>query len=100
MSVDNLQVIDFISEKDGRIVLTISDHYKYEHIYLLQEKINAYLTAIETGQIEKKYPSSKGRQIAISVALKYKPNDTGMSFLSRVNDFLLNDGYEFEYYTL
>lgn len=104
MSVDNLQVIDFISEKDGRIVLTISDHLewddKYEHIYLLQEKINAYLTAIETGQIEKKYPSSKGRQIAISVALKYKPNDTGMSFLSRINDFLLNAGYEFEYYTL
>ena len=95
MSVDNYQVIDFISEKDGRIVLTISDHLewddKYEHIYLLQEKINAYL---------KKYPSSKGRRIAISVALKYKPNDTGMSFLSRVNDFLLNDGYEFEYYTL
>ena len=28
-----------------------------EHIYLLQEKINAYLTAIETGQIEKKYQS-------------------------------------------
>lgn len=58
MSVDNLQVIDFISEKDGRIVLTISDHLewddKYEHIYLLQEKINAYLMAIETGQIEKK----------------------------------------------
>ena len=44
MSVDNYQVIDFISEKDGRIVLTISDHLewddKYEHIYLLQENIS------------------------------------------------------------
>lgn len=65
MSVDNYQVIDFISEKDGRIVLTISDHLewddKHEHIYLLQEKINAYLTAIETGQIEKKISIIKGQ---------------------------------------
>ncbi|MFR3188672.1 MAG: DUF6572 domain-containing protein [Phocaeicola sp.] len=30
MSVDNLQVIDFISEKDGRIVLTISDHLEWD----------------------------------------------------------------------
>lgn len=74
MSVDNLQVIDFISEKDGRIVLTISDHLewddKYEHIYLLQEKINAYLMAIETGQIEKKISIIKGQTYSNKCCIK------------------------------
>lgn len=52
MSVENSKVIDFISDKEDKIVLTISDHLEWdndnEHIYLLQEKINAYLMAIES----------------------------------------------------
>jgi hypothetical protein len=48
MSVENKNVIDFISEKDNNIVLTISDHLEwdedYEHIFLLQEKIKGWKT--------------------------------------------------------
>lgn len=102
MSVDNLKVIDFISERNDKIILTISDHLEWdsnnEHVYLLQEKINSYLMAIESGQVNTKYPLSLDKKIVISVALKYPPNDIGISFLSRVSDFLLNAGYEFEYY--
>jgi len=104
MSVDNSKVIDFISEKDNKVVLTISDHLKWdddnEHIYLLQEKINAYLMAIESEQVNKSYPFSMDKKIVVSVALKYAPNDTGKLFLSKVNEVLLNAGYEFDYHVL
>jgi hypothetical protein len=102
MSVENSKIIDFISEKDNKVVLTISDHLEWdddnEHIYLLQEKINAYLIAIESGQVNKSYPLSMDKKIVVSVALKYAPNETGISFLSKVNEVLLNAGYGFDYH--
>ncbi|MBQ9819676.1 MAG: hypothetical protein IJM60_05285 [Bacteroidales bacterium] len=104
MSVENSKVIDFISEEDNRIVLTISDHLEWDndngHIYLLQEKINAYLMAIESGQLNKSYPFSINKKIVVSVVLKYVPNEIGLSFLSKVNGVLLDAGYEFDYHIL
>lgn len=104
MSVENSKVIDFISDKDDKIVLTISDHLEWdndnEHIYLLQEKINAYLMAIESGKVNKSYPLSMDKKIVVSIALKYAPNETGVLFLSNVNDTLSNSGYGFSYYIL
>lgn len=70
MSVDNLTVIDFISEEEWAVVLTISDHLKWdnelEHVYTLQEKINLYLGAIESVQLIKKYPAAEGKKISKS----------------------------------
>jgi hypothetical protein len=104
MSVEDTMVIDFISEKNNNVVLTISDHLEWddenEHVFLLQEKLNAYLGAIESGQLNEKYPASVGKKITISIILKYEPNEIGVSFLSCINDLLLNAGYNFNYYVL
>ena len=104
MSVENRMIIDFISEKEDNVILTISDHLEWdeenEHIFLLQEKINAYLIAIESGQLNKKYPNSIGKKVIISVALKYDPDENGVLFLSKVKDTLSNSGYGFSYYIL
>ena len=55
MSDENKSVIDIISlDKDDVEILTIADHLEWykenEHLILLQDKINAYLTAIENGE--------------------------------------------------
>ena len=55
MSVENSQVIDAISiNPQDVVVLTISDHLEWdeenEHLLLLQNKINAYLGVIESGE--------------------------------------------------
>jgi hypothetical protein len=101
MSVENTNIIDFISEKGNSVTLTISDHLEWdgnnEHIFLLQEKINAYLMAIESGQINKKYPDLVGKKVAINIVFKHRPDENGVLFLSSVNDTLLNAGYGFEY---
>jgi hypothetical protein len=103
MSVENNKVIDYITEKeDAKVVLTISDHLEWdkdnEHLVVLQEKINSYLMAIESGQIYDKYPSSKGKQFVVSITLKYDPNENGKLFLSRVKSILSEAGYGFEFY--
>ena len=105
MAVDNSNVIDLISiNKDNFVVLTISDHLEWdednEHLYLLQEKINTYLMAIESGQVNKSYPLSKDKSFIISVDLKYEPNANGLSFFSKVKEILSNAGYGFDYSVL
>ena len=53
LSIEQTDVVDFmgIDKLTGEIVLTISDHLEWndadeEHLWLLQEKINAYLRFI------------------------------------------------------
>lgn len=102
MSVENKDVIDYISVENGKKVLSISDHLPWgnvTHLYVLQEKINMYLSAIETRQILNYYPDATKGYI-ICLYLKYEPDEQGKSFLQRVNTFLNKSGYEFKYIVL
>ena len=72
MSIEDPNVIDFVSlDQNGNVFLTISDHLEWdadnEHLLLLQEKINSYLSSIESGDIYKKYPKAKGLKIIINL---------------------------------
>ena len=103
MSVENSKIIDYITNSNDSVVLTISDHLEwndgYEHVFLLQEKINAYIMAIESKQLSSYFKSSNDK-VTISVALKYAPNDIGIRFFKEVQKELLNAGYKFDYYIL
>jgi len=59
MSINELRVIDIVSKKKNScIVLTISDHLDWEktkeHLLLLEEKINTYLSFLESGDVYEK----------------------------------------------
>lgn len=102
MSVENLKVIDVVSiNEKGNAVLTISDHLEWdaqnEHLLILQNKINAYLGAIETGNFYDEYPDGKGRDIIINVVAKYEPSDTARLFLDTAKKVLESAGYGFEF---
>lgn len=102
MSVVETNVIDFASiDLDGNVVLTISDHLEWDeknyHLFALQEKINTYLSAIEGQSLYEQYPNAQGRKIKIQLCIKYAPNEVGMDFLQRIDDFLKQHGYDFSY---
>jgi hypothetical protein len=105
MSVEDTETVDFISTKkeSETVVLTISDHLGWgnqEHLETLQDKLNAYLRFIESGEIYDSYPSSKGKKIQICVSLKYEPDDEGEKFLEKCTDIILSSGYQFIYEVL
>jgi hypothetical protein len=105
MSVENLKVVDFASiDKNGCAVLTISDHLEWdknnEHLLILQNKINAYLNAIEGESFYIDYPDAKGRTIIISIVAKYEPNADANAFLSKTKDLLQSAGYYLEFKVL
>lgn len=105
MSVENSKVIDFASiDNNGNAVLTISDHLEWDdnsdHQLLLQNKINAYLSTVESGNFYDDYPDAKDRNIIINVVSKYEPNNNGNLFLDRVRKVLESAGYAFKFSVL
>lgn len=78
MSIEQENVLDFvgIDKSSNEVVLTISDHLVWseeieEHIFKLQEKINKYIAAIESGELVEKYPEAKNRKPVIKIVGKY-----------------------------
>lgn len=105
MSLMNLGVVDFISiDLNGNAVLTVSDDLiwddKNEHLMALQNKINAYLSFIESGNLYQEYPNAKGRDIAIEIVAKYEPNDNARLFLDATKEVIQSAGYGFMFSVL
>jgi len=101
MSIEQTKIIDFISiTPEGSVVLTISDHLSWDvsnqHLLLLQDKLNSYLSYIESGEIYSSYPNSKGRDILIRVMIKYPPKGDALEFLERAKKTINKAGYNFE----
>jgi len=99
MSIDQAGVIDAIGIDDstGQTVLTISDHLEWDkdHLFLLQEKLNTYLSFVESGEIFQAYPNSKGREVLIKVICKYPPDQSVESYLKQIEKIVESAGIKF-----
>jgi hypothetical protein len=103
MSIDQLDKIDFLAiERDKeRVVLIISDHLDWEqdegeHLLLLQEKINAYLSFIEGGQMLEEKPDAKGFPVVIQVYAKYPPSEQATALYRLAGKVIADAGYSLE----
>ena len=90
MTIEQGGVIDFsfIEKTSGDLWLTISDHLPWEEmegerLVLLQNKLNAYLRFIESGEIFGEIPSAKGRNIVINIAAKFPMTETTDMFFQK-----------------
>ena len=90
-----------IDKENPYVILKIFDHLDWKkeenHLYLLQEKINKYLTFIESGQIYDAYSYAKDKEIIISISFKYTPTTNAINFLHETSRILTNAGYKLEY---
>jgi hypothetical protein len=99
MSIEDTDTVDFISvSPDQRVVLSISDHLEWDsenrHLLQLQQKLNAYLRFIESGEMLEKYPDAAGRPITIQLVTLHEPDTTDAhEFLARVRRTLAQSGY-------
>jgi hypothetical protein len=100
MTVEQHNVIDTIHvEPSGNAVLTIADHLPWdevnEHLYCLQEKLNAYLRFIESGEIYQKWPNAAGHPILIDVVMKYPAPGSAARFLEQMSAAIQAAGFKF-----
>jgi hypothetical protein len=106
MSVEDLNTIDIIGidKEEDSVILTIADHLEWngddDHLYVLQEKINTYLGAIDSGELFEKYPDAKGRKVVINIVAKYEPDKEGFLFLEKVKEILSKTSYILQFSVL
>lgn len=103
MSLTEVKQVDAIGEdkESGVIVVTLIDEMDWDnennHLMLLQEKINNYLSFVESGEIMTSYPSSVNKKVGINVVMQYEPSENGITFLNKVKEIVVNAGIGFEY---
>ncbi len=102
MAVQNTDIVDFISidDDDGKVHLTIYDPLPWEdtqRLFTLQEKINAYLRFVDTGELTAKYPDAAGRHVCIDISFTFRPDSGGQKFLNRCAEIIRNAGLDFAY---
>jgi len=77
MTLDNVETVDAvgIERATGDTVLTILDSWdwrdEHEHLLALQNKINAYLHFVESGQIWTSYPLASGTNVTIDILTRF-----------------------------
>lgn len=108
MSIEQVNTVDAIGvdKSTGEVVMTIADHLpwnkdepetEHEHMLLLQEKINAYLGFVESGEILKSYPVSQGKKVRIEVIGKYQLSTHAEKFFSRARGIVQDAGVKLDF---
>lgn len=96
MSVTDLKQIDMIGLDDVRNVVSlgVSDDLPWgaetldDHLLVLQEKLNAYLRFIESGEIYTAYPQAMGRFLEIEILMKTPPPAPAELFLTQAREVI------------
>lgn len=99
MSIEDKDKIDSmgINKETGVVTLAISDHLdwdnEYEHLIMLQEKINTYLSFLQSGEVYKSYPQAKGKKFDIKIYAKYELSKKAEEFLNYAYGKVVEAGF-------
>lgn len=94
-------VIDVIGqdEESGATILIMREHRPWtgsnEHLFQLQEKVNAYLSFALDGEMAEAYPDRVDRPIRIQLDCVTPPDPTTLHYLKLIHDQMGFQGIEF-----
>lgn len=94
MAIDNSEVIDGIAYEGNKLILQIYDHLEFDdeivqdHLFMLQDKLNAYIWFVDSKQYEETYPDASLSVYEIQIKFKYQPSDFCIEYLNHVNNKL------------
>lgn len=107
MAIDNANVIDGIGidKKRKALCLLLTDHLawngddiinEYDHLILLQEKINAYISYLEAKQYKEQYPEEEFVMAIIEIHFQYNITENCEKFLNTVQNQIGQYGIKIE----
>lgn len=107
MSITNPTVIDIWAipkSAPDSLLLIMVDPLEWgdeaahsEHLLLLQEKINTYITFIESEEIYREIPDARGRQLMIRVLGLHELPEQVDWFFKRIGELLNERGIGFDF---
>lgn len=103
MSVLDIDKVDGIAlNNEEAVVLLLTDHLdwenEYEHLTVLQEKINAYIAFLEGGQYKEIYPNNIIKKGIIEIHFQYELTQNAINFLQTVQDQVVQLGITIQCY--
>ena len=87
MSILETNTVDGIgiSEDGFSAALLLADHLdwsdEYAHLVLLQDKLNAYFSFIESGQLKARLPRRRMKGCTIEIRFRCEPTEKAVQFL-------------------
>lgn len=88
MAVDEVNKVDGMGKESDQLVLLIADYLdwdaEYDHLVILQDKINAYLSFIESKQYQDTYPDEEFSQFWIDIHFKHDITQNCEYFLESI----------------
>ena len=104
MSIEQNEIVDFVSidPKSGDVYLTISDHLPWdhgdgEHLLLLQNKLNAYLRFIESGEMVKELPETNGRKVLIELVSQFPLSEKASLLFEKASAEINAAGFKLQF---
>ena len=102
MSIIDKKTIDGAGLTDDKgIILLITDHLdwndEYQHLVLLQEKINVYITFLEEKQYEEIYKEVEIAYGVIEIHFLHNLTDNAKKFLQAVQNQVTELGIKIQY---
>ena len=104
MSIEQTETVDFVSvdRASDDLLLTISDHLAWdegegEHLLLLQNKLNAYLRFIESGEVVKKFPEARDRNVVINVVGQFPLSEKAKLFFEKATAAIQASGFNLKF---
>ena len=93
MAVTDQNVIDGIAfdEENKTLILEIYDHlnfegkFEFEHLVILQDKLNTYLWYINSKQYEESYPNKNFEKFVINIHFKFKITENCKKYINQSN---------------
>ena len=105
MTVEDIDTVDFtaVDKASGEVFLVIVDHLDWDekteldHAWKLQEKLNAYLRFLESGEVYDSLPAARGKEIDIRVVGKYPLNEMGKAFFQQAEKIIKGAGFRLKF---
>jgi len=101
VTIEDLDMLDHISVEraTGKAVLTISDHLPWDidegrHLELLQAKVYRQLDVIESGEVNERFPFTRGRPFAIQIYSLFELSQDGRNLVNNLKQYLAGMGIE------
>jgi hypothetical protein len=101
MTVEDTDKIDRIAleRASGKVLLVISDHLPWDidegqHLVLLQAKVNRHLDAIESGELYRRFPLTRGRSFVIVIYSLFELSQDGRNLVGNLKNGLAEMGIE------
>jgi hypothetical protein len=101
MTIEDTVKIDriILEHASGKALLTISDHLPWDtdegrHLELLQAKVYRQPDAIESGELNRRFPQTSGRAVAIQIYSLFALSPDGRNLVDNLTPYLAGMGSE------